>query len=77
MAISFKKLFNLMNSMHISSYKLTKKDKIIGSGTLCRMMDNDSVSTATINDLCNYLHCSPMDILEYIPDESDENALKN
>lgn len=48
---------------------MLQRDKVVGSGTLTRMKNGDSISTDTINSLCNYLRCKPGDIISYTPDD--------
>ena len=66
--IVFDSLFEMMDKRHKTAYQLAK-DKVIGGGTLQRLRDGQSVSTDTINALCNYLRCKPNDIMRYIPDK--------
>lgn len=73
--IDFSPFFATMEKRHKSGYNLLK-DKVIGGGTLQRIKSGQSVSTDTINDLCNYLRCKPMDIIRYTPDKSDGEQLQ-
>lgn len=81
MAISFTRLFNLLNSRGISIYKL-KTDKVVGTATLDKIRRNnigkgvnakgqkrENIDTASIDAICKYLNCQPGDIMEYIRDE--------
>lgn len=68
--ITFDKLFITMEKKHKSGYNLLR-DNVIGGGTLARMKQGKSVSTDTINSLCNYLHCKPGDIMTYSPDRDN------
>lgn len=81
MAISFTRLFNLLNSRGISIYKL-KTDKVVGTATLDKIRRNnigkgvnakgqkrENIDTASIDAICKYLNCQPGDIMEYIKDE--------
>lgn len=68
--ITFEKLFQTLEKKHKTSYMLLK-DNVIGDGTLARIKKNQSMTTDTINRLCNYLHCKPMDIMTYSPDKLD------
>ena len=52
------------------TYTSLVKDKIIGGGTLARLKAGQSISTDTINSLCNALRCKPSDIMRYIPDQT-------
>lgn len=68
--ITFEKLFQTLEKKHKTSYMLLK-DEVIGDGTLARIKQNKSMTTDTINKLCNYLHCKPSDIMNYTPDKAD------
>lgn len=37
-------------------------------------MHDESVSTYTINSLCNILNCEISDIMEFTPDERDKES---
>ena len=68
--ITFEKLFQTLEKKNKTSYMLLK-DNVIGDGTLARIKKNQSMTTDTINRLCNYLHCKPMDIMSYSPDRDN------
>lgn len=69
MPISYNKLLVLFEKKGITSYTITKKEKIIGQATWKKIHENGHIDTRTIEALCKYLDCQPGDILEYIPDE--------
>ena len=69
MPISYRKLLGMLNERGITSYKITKKDKIIGQSTYKKIQDGEHISTKTIETLCEYLKCQPGDILEYVTEE--------
>lgn len=68
MPISYGKLLEMFKDRGITSYKITKKDKIIGQLTYKKIQEGGHISTKTIEALCGYLDCQPGDILEYDPD---------
>ena len=68
MAISFEKARKLLNEQGINTYTM-KKTKILGQGTMAKIRDDKSVTTATLETLCKLLNCQPGDLMEYIPDE--------
>ena len=68
--IKFDPFYKTLEKRGKTGYNL-QRDKIVGSGTLTRMKNGQSISTDTINDLCNYLHCKPSDIISYSPDKVD------
>lgn len=65
--IIYSKLWETMKKKGISQYKLIKHYGI-STGQLDRLRKNENVSTFTLNQLCNVLHCDLFDIVEYIPD---------
>lgn len=65
--IIYSKLWETMKKQGISQYKLIKYYGI-STGQLDRLRKNENVSTFTLNQLCNILHCDLFDIVEYIPD---------
>lgn len=64
--ISYEPLWQTMKETNTTTYTLQKNN--ISSSTIRRMKAGDSVSTQTIDNLCNLLHV-PMDkVIAYIPD---------
>ena len=62
--IVFDRLWVTMRQRGISQYKLIKEYKI-STGQLDRLRKNENVSTYTLNQLCEILHCGLEDIAEY------------
>ena len=62
--ISYEPFYKTIKSKNITTYKLIK-DYNISRSLLDRLKHNKPISTVTINDLCNILHCRVEDILEY------------
>lgn len=71
MPISYNKLLVMFEKKSITSYTITKKDKILGQATWKNIHDGKHIDTRTIETLCKYLNCQPGDILEYIPDGTE------
>lgn len=61
--IVFNKLWQTMKQKDISQYKLINEYDISPS-ILTRLKRNESVSTNTIERLCNILECDIVDIME-------------
>lgn len=72
MPISYQKLLEILEERKITSYTLTKKDKVIGQATWQKLYSGGHIDTRTIAALCEYLNCQPGDILEYVPEEKSE-----
>lgn len=68
--ISYEPLREILKTRGISSYYLRNKcgDNCLDSKTIQRLMNDQSVSTNTLNALCNILNCEISDIVKYSPD---------
>lgn len=70
MAISYKKLFTLLEKNGYTTYKI-RKEKIIGQGTLTALKNGTGgIDGKTIDKLCKILNCQPGDLMEYVPDQT-------
>ena len=68
--IVFNPLWETMKRQKATTYTLMSKNEEnrIGSTTLKRLRQNESVSTNTLEKLCRILECDLSDIIEFIPD---------
>jgi putative transcriptional regulator len=72
MSISFKKLFDLLQSKgHSSTYWLRQNG--FHSATVTKLKKNQTVNTDTIDALCDLLNCQPGDIMEFTKNTNDES----
>ena len=69
MGISYRKLFELMESKGIKKFDLRKSG--FSPTIVDRLVKNNNVNTSTIIELCKLLDCQPADIMEYIPDDEE------
>lgn len=53
------------------SSAVIRKEKIMGEETVQRLRHQKSVSYEVLAKLCKMLDCQPGDILEYVPDNSE------
>lgn len=67
--ITYEPFYKTIKKQDITTYKLIKEYNISRS-LIDRLKHNKPISTVTINDLCNILHCRVEDILQYIPDDN-------
>jgi len=76
--ISFLPFRNLIKEKNISTYYLRNKcePNNLDSKTITRLMSDQSVSTNTINSLCEILECDLSDIVKFIPHNDTENNSK-
>lgn len=71
MPISFEKAVALLKEHNITTYTF-KKSGVLAQGTLTKLRRNQCITTDSIGALCKLLHCQPGDLMEYIPDEADQ-----
>lgn len=65
--ISYDPLWRLMKKKKGSTYTLREKAGL-SSSTVYRLLNNESVSTNTLDTLCKTFNCKIEDIIKYIPD---------
>ncbi len=51
-----------------------RNEKLIGEGTINQLRNDKMISTAVLNKLCAILEMQPGDIIEYVPDETEEDT---
>ena len=66
--ISYSPLWETMRQRGATTYTLQVKGHI-SSSTIRRLKAGESVSTNTLDALCEILQCSLQDIVEYHPDK--------
>lgn len=69
--ITFHPFRELIKSKHVSTYFLRNKCEPynLDNKTIERLMNDESVSTNTIDALCQIFNCGLEDIMEVIPDK--------
>lgn len=71
MSIKYDKLFELLSNRGLTMYSL-RKNKVIGTETLEKMRKGTGhIDDRSINRLCQFLHCQPGDIMEYVEDDAE------
>ncbi len=71
MAISYDKLFKLLEEKGISTYYL-RQNKIMGQQTYYNLKNGKgNLGTETLEKLCKLLDCQPGDLMEYMPDKEE------
>lgn len=58
-----------MKEKGITSYALNTRYNV-SKAQLHRLKHNQSVSTNTLDKLCNILNCDVFDIMEHVPDDN-------
>ena len=69
--IQYSRFWKTLDASAESTYTLIKNHNI-SSSTIERLRKNKPISTTTLNDLCRILSCRVEDILEYIPNDTDQ-----
>ena len=70
--ISYAPLWETMEKRGATTYTLQVKGGI-SSSTIRRLKAGESVSTNTLEALCQILDCTLSDIIAYLPDEQHPN----
>lgn len=77
MAIIYKiDIMTALKNKGYTSYYLGK-NKIFGQATLQKFREQKQLNFNDLNKLCKLLDCQPGDLLEYIPDETNETETKH
>ena len=71
--INYNKLFAMMDKRGLKKYWLRQNG--INPKVVNALKNNANVNMSTINQLCKLFDCQPGDILEYVPDEEEENEI--
>ena len=69
--ISYAPLWKTMEEKNIMAYFLIEKEGF-SSNTISRLRHNKHMSTDTMERLGKILACTPNDIIEFLPDEDEE-----
>ena len=72
MRIDYGKLFLLLKKRGLTQQKFREVTKI-GGNTLTKLANNQNINTDTICKICDYFHCMPEDIMEWIPEPKKTN----
>ena len=64
--IVFKDVLQMLSEHGWSAYRLCK-ERQISNGTIARLRHKQSVSTDTIDKVCELCDCQPGDIMRYVP----------
>lgn len=66
---------DVLAELKVKGYPTTvlRRDKILGESAIQRLRHKQSVSYTVLARLCKMLDCQPGDILEYVPESSEDN----
>lgn len=71
MSIRYYKLFDLLNRRNMKKSDLRQ---ILSSSTVAKLSKGEYISGEAIEKICNFLHCQPGDIMEFITEKELENG---
>lgn len=71
MAVTYKKLFHLLIDKGMTNAELMEKAGFIAN-IITRLKRNNYVSLDSIEKICKVLNCGVDDILEFLPDNTEE-----
>jgi len=69
--IVYKRFWETLRKSQETTYTLINQHRI-SSSTIDKLRKNEAITTTTLNDLCRILNCRAEDILEYVPNETDQ-----
>lgn len=67
-AVSYKKLQHLMIDKNISNAELMRKANI-SANIITKIRTGQYIALDKVESICFAMHCTPNDILEFVPDE--------
>lgn len=70
--ISYAPFWKTLKQKHMSQYILIEKHGISAS-VLTRIRRSEYLGLRKIEDLCKIMECDVCDIVQYIPDETDQS----
>ena len=68
--ITYAPLWKTMEEKGATTYTLQVKGGV-SSSTIRRIKANESVSTNTLDAICNILDCEMQDVIQYIPEKKN------
>ena len=75
MRIEYTRLFDKLKNENIRQKDFRDNANISGA-TMQKLLHGQSVTTETICRICDYFHCMPDEIMEFIPDSDYEDKRK-
>lgn len=69
--IVFADILNMLSERGWSQYRLVK-ERVFGNSTIQRMRLQESITTETIDKICELCECQPGDIMHYEPSNKGE-----
>lgn len=71
MAVSYKRLLHLMIEKDVSSAELMRKANI-SANIISKIKNGQYMALDKVESICVAMDCTPNDILEFVPDNTEE-----
>ena len=72
MAVSYKRLLHLMIEKDVSSAELMRKANI-SANIISKIKNGQYMALDKVESICVAMNCTPNDILEFLPEEKDND----
>ena len=69
MAVSYKKLFHLLNEKNMTNVQL-QQEAGFSANIVTRLKRSSYISLESIESICRVLNCGVDDILEFVPEDN-------
>ena len=73
MAVSYKKLFHLLIEKDMTNAQLQQKTGF-SANIITRLKRNGYISLDSVESICRVLECTVDDILEFVPDQTEQET---
>ena len=64
---------DILTALKAAGYNSTRirREKLMGQQMLTKLRNGELPSWAVMNDICEWLHCQPGDLIEYVSDTEE------
>lgn len=69
--VIYKDIFEKLKVAGYTTYRL-QKEHLMAHATMTKIKNGGPINTTTIDTICRLLNCQPGEILEYVPDGTEE-----
>ena len=76
MAVSYKRLWKLLIDKDMRKKDLEEQAKV-SHYTVSKMYRGENITIDMLERICTALHCTPDNVMEFIPDKENDNQSAN
>ena len=69
--IVFSDILGMLSEHGWSTYRL-RKENALSESVITRLRNQDSITTTTIDKICELCSCQPADLIRYVPGQQGE-----